>query len=81
MIHQEDLLTQKLLRCFNCDFKKKSSSIALQRLNYLFFNFSKQWSVSTCEVLCQVTDKWLRGVHFGCYQLRKGGSLIFTVNA
>lgn len=60
---------------------KKSSSRVLRRLNYLFFNFSKQWSVSTCWILCPLTDKRLRGVHFGCYQLRKGGSLIFTVNA
>lgn len=60
---------------------EKSSSIALRRLNYLFFNFSKQWSVSTSWILCQLTGKRLKGVHFGCYQLRKGGSLIFTVNA
>lgn len=77
-------ITKKTYSPRNCSVSTatlKTSSTAWRRLNYLFFNFSKQWSVSTCWILCQLTDKRLKGVHFGCYQLRKGGSLIFTVNA
>lgn len=86
MNHQEDLLTQKSFCCFYCNFKK-IIIITLRRSNYhgfilcmCVFNFSRQWSVTTCWILCQLTDKTLKGMNFGCYQLNNGGSLIFTVN-